>query len=343
MKKYILIYILLLPMLLLGQNRPKVALVLGGGGAKGAAHVGVLKYIEQSGVPIDIVVGTSIGSIVGGLYSIGYNSQDLDSLFRSQRWPMLLTDRDYEHSGKLLEIQDDDMYLFGFHINLNPDKRNKPSADRIGAFKGDSITALFQDLVAAKIGEEKTNNCRFDEFPRKFRALAFDVKGFREVSLAGGSLPLSMRASMSIPLAYKPVPMDNMLLVDGGVLDNLPVDVARSLGADYVIAVDLTVNKHLNHEDYVEDVLGINGDSIFEARGKFSPLNIINWSIFRPDLDMYKTNCDDADIYINPDLSGHGPQDFTAHAIAKMITLGEKAAKEALPELEKLRVKVIGK
>jgi len=342
MKRIFISILLLLPYILFGQQRPKVALVLGGGGAKGAAHVGVLKYIEQSQIPIDMVVGTSIGSIIGGLYSIGYTSAEMDSIMRSQRWITLITDRRPGNENTLIQIDDDDMYVLGFHINLNPGKPRRPSADRIGAFKGDSITALFHELIAAKIGEEKTESCNFDDLPLQFRAMAFGLNDFTEVTLAEGSLPLCMRASMSIPLAFRPVKVNDNLLVDGGVLNNLPVDIARSLGADYVIAVDLTVNHHEDRNNYLEDVLGINGDSIFVAKGRYAGLNLINWGLFRPDLTQYHKNCEDADIYINPDLSGYGPQDFFPRCISDMIHRGEVAGEEALSELIDLRSKVLG-
>lgn len=337
MKRKLLIFLLLLPMLLHAQHRPKVALVLGGGGAKGAAHVGVLKYIEESGIPIDIVVGTSIGSIVGGLYSIGYDSQELDSLFRAQQWPILLTDRVQSQAGNLLSIENDDLYVLGFHFNLNPDKRAKNQDRRYGALKGDSITSLFETLVAARIGREATMSCNFDALPRRFRAMAYDITDFREVTLSEGSLPLSMRASMSIPLAFRPVRMGDHLYIDGGVMNNLPVDVARAMGADYVIAVDLAVNHHDEQDTYLEDVLGISNEVVLEGKGRFAGLNLINWGLFRPDIALYHRNCENADIYINPDLAGFGAHDFVASSIATMIRLGEEAGLKALPQLQQLR------
>lgn len=250
------------------SRRPKVALVLGGGGAKGAATVGVLKYVEKSGVPIDMVVGTSIGSIVGGLYSIGYRSEQLDSLFKNQSWL------------KLFE----------------------------GSLMGDSIVWTLRDLTGGIVAD-------FDSLPKPFRCVAVDVKRVREVVLSDGDLAEAMRASMAIPVVFKPVKRDGMQLVDGGVLNNLPVDVARDMGADYVIAVDLTVNKHK------DDLSGL-------------------MSLIRVDLKKYHKNSDDADVYISPKLKGYGAQDFAPAKIAKMISLGEQAGKSALKKLKKLRKQV---
>ena len=133
-----------------------------------------------------------------------------------------------------------------------------------------------------------------------------------EVVLKEGDLAQAMRASMAIPVVFKPVKIGNMKLVDGGVLNNLPVDVAREMGADYVIAVDLTVNKHEN-----------NSSSLL--------------SLLRPDLKKYQRNCKDADIYINPNLKGYGAEDFMPNKIAEMIDLGEKAGKASLKEMKKLK------
>lgn len=248
-------------------HRPKVALVLGGGGAKGASTVGVLKYVEQSEVPIDMIVGTSIGSIVGGLYSLGYRSEQLDSLFRNQSWL------------KLFE----------------------------GSLMGDSIVRTLRNMTGGVVAD-------FDSLPIPFRCVAVDVKKVREVVLSEGDLAQAMRASMAIPVVFKPVTIGDMQLVDGGVLNNLPVDVARDMGADYVIAVDLTVNKNT-------DLSGL-------------------MSLLRVDLKKYRKNSADVDVYINPKLKGYGAQDFTPAKIAKMITLGEKAGKSALKKLKKLNKKV---
>ena len=258
-----------------GAQRPKVGLVLGGGGAKGAATVGVLKAVEQSGVPVDMVVGTSIGSIVGGLYAIGLRSAQLDSMFRGQQWVDLFA----------------------------------------GSFMGDSIVHALRQMTGG------CNVASFDDLPLPFRCVAVDVKKMREVVLSSGDLATAMRASMAIPVVFKPVNIDGMMLVDGGVLNNLPVDVAKSMGADRIIAVDLTVNKH---EDY--DTSSSSLSSLF--------------SFLRPDLKKYNKNRKEADVYINPKLDGYGAQDFISHKINEMIALGEQAGHASLKKLKKLKREV---
>ena len=252
------------------NSRPKVALVLGGGGAKGAATVGALKYVEKSEVPIDMVVGTSIGSIVGGMYAVGYRHEQLDSLFRTQQW-----------------------------VNMFA-----------GSLMGDSIVNVFRNNLGSEYSQVD-----FDSLATPFRCVAVDINKMRQVVLKEGDLAQAMRASMAIPVVFKPVKIDGMQLVDGGVLNNLPVDVAREMGADYVIAVDLTVNKHENASSLL--------------------------SLLRPDLKKYNKNRKDADIYINPKLKGYGAQDFSRTKIVKMIELGEKAGKSSLKAMKKLKKRLV--
>jgi NTE family protein len=251
-------------------QRPKVGLVLGGGGAKGAATVGVLKAIEESGVPVDMIVGTSIGSIVGGLYAVGLRSAQLDSMFRAQSWVDLFK----------------------------------------GSVMGDSIVHTLRRMAG---------NCTvtdFDQLPLPFRCVAVDIKKLREVVLSSGDLATAMRASMAIPVVFKPVQLDGMTLVDGGVLNNLPVDVAQAMGADRIIAVDLAVNKH---DDYDSSSL---------------------LALLRPDLKKYDRNRKAADVYINPNLKGYGAQDFVSSKIREMIALGEQAGHASLKKLKKLKKEV---
>lgn len=305
-------------------SHPKVALVLGGGGAKGAAEVGVLKYIEQSGVPIDMIVGTSIGSIVGGLYSVGYRSEQLDSLFRSQKWLSLMTGRNTKFSSNPIEREDSVTYIFGFPISNHRSEARKTNADKgkHGVLRGDSIVAMLESMT------QRPDSINFDELPIPYRCVAVDMGPFKEVVLSRGNLARSMRASMAIPLAFRPMKIDGMTLADGGLLNNLPVDVAKEMGADIIIAVDLTVNKH-DHFESLSNKLGIIKDLKLG--------NLARWVVDRPDLEKYHENVKGADIYINPQLKGFDATDFSQKKIEKMIALGEEAGKAALPQLLELK------
>lgn len=293
-------------------RRPKVALVLGGGGAKGAALVGVLKYVEQAGLPIDMIVGTSIGSIVGGLYSVGYRSAQMDTLFRSQQWHDLLTDRNEAQSRHFLSRKNGVQYLMGIPIGRQDTLRYS----RRGLMMGDSIVAFLDSLIG--VGDSVS----FDSLPIPFRCVAVDAKTMTEVVADGGNLPMAMRASMAIPVAFKPVQVDSMVLVDGGVLNNLPVDVAKRMGADFVVAIDLTQNKH---PDW-------NAKTVPEL---FEGQKWVSWLFRRPDRLKYNANVKAADIYINPKLDRCSATSF--NKVDYMIGQGEKAGKAALPKLKRLR------
>lgn len=259
------------------QEHPKIGLVLGGGGAKGAAEIGVLKYIEESGVHIDCIVGTSIGAIIGGLYSVGYRSQQLDSLFLNTNWEEIFSN---SISGTQ-QISD----VFSSLLNLP-----------------DSID--------------------FDSLPIPYRCVAADIINTEEVVLQRGNLATAMRASMAIPGAFKPMKWGKKILVDGGMLNNLPVDVAKEMGADIIIAIDLTQNKHEDRNFSLKETIGIGG--------------ILDWLVSRPDWKKYNENRKMADYYINPYLKNYSSTSFSHDDIKQMIIIGEKAGQSALEDLSRL-------
>ncbi len=290
------------------HKRLKVALVLGGGGAKGAAEVGVLKEIERVGVPVDFIVGTSIGSIVGGLYSAGYRAQELDSLFTHQDWLTLFNDRKAKREEKVKEIKG------------------------IGLMRGVGVLQFLDSLLTVKDAYrgpgQYPDSIDFDHMPIPYRAVACDVVTGQSVALAHGDLPLAMRASMAIPGVFKPVRIDTLRMLDGGLVNNLPVDVARAMGADLVIAIDLTQNKH---PDFVPKKI-----KKFMGKG-------LKWLRQRPDFVNYNRNRKDADLCINPTLKGYGVTSFKTDDIRAMIDLGQKAAKSHHAKLVSIRKKARGK
>lgn len=277
MRKSALIFCLTIFLTSFAQDHPKIGLVLGGGGAKGAAEIGVLKYIEEAGVHIDYIVGTSIGSIIGGLYSVGYRSQQLDSLFVNTDWEDIF-------SESIAGTQ--------------------------------QISNVFSNLL------NLPDSVDFDSLPIPYRCVATDIINTEEVILQRGNLARAMRASMSIPGAFKPVKWEGKLLVDGGMMNNLPVDIAKKMGADIIIAIDLTQRRHENRDFSLKEEYGIGG--------------VLDWLISRPDWKKHNENRQLADIYINPNLKDYDAASFSRDDIRQMIIIGEEAGKKALKELRKL-------
>lgn len=293
------------------SQRKKVGLVLGGGGAKGAAEVGVLKVIEEAGIPIDYIVGTSIGSIVGGMYSIGYRSQTLDSLFRTQDWVFLLSDQVKREDVSAFSKDERERYLLRVPLSL---KKNTPMA--AGLVTGQNIYNLFSNMT---IGYHNVSS--FDNLPIPFKCVAVDVVSGKEVVLSSGSLPLAMRSSMSIPGVFSPVEMGDMLLVDGGTLNNFPADIVKQMGADIIIGIDLSTGWKKKEE------LG-------------SMTNMLNQLLNVMGEDKYVQNKKIPDLYINPNLKGYGPASFQRTEIDSMINIGERAARGKWKDLLALRRKI---
>lgn len=311
MKRWLL---LLLLILLLypdaGAQRKKVGLVLSGGGAKGVAHIGVLKVLEMAGIPVDVIVGTSMGSIVGGLYAIGYNADQLDSLVRVQDWMFLLSDRVYRYDLPFVEKESDAKYLLSIPFNR---KKGRPA----GFIRGQNVNNLFADLT---IGYH--DSLDFMKLPIPFACVAADMFHRQEIILKAGNLATAMRASMSIPGAFTPVKMGDMVLVDGGILNNFPTDVARALGAEIVIGVD--VQADLMAEDKLESVSGVIPQMI----------NLLC-------MNKYEENVKLADLVICPNMKGYSAASFSPKSIDSLLMRGEMAASAQWDELVQLK-EVIG-
>ena len=308
----------------------KLALVLGGGGAKGAAHVGVLKVLEEAGVQPDIIVGTSIGAIVGGLYSIGYSASQLDSLFRSRQWLQLFTREAIE--GNAIKQMLDSLTA------QRPTQRPTPLPER-----PTPLPLPVREGSDYSPGNAQQAEKHSTPLPHRegqgggsvgggslsgspvFACVASDLPTFSEVVLTGDSLARNMRASMAIPALFKAVRFDDYVLYDGGIFNNLPVDVARQMGATRVIAVDLTVN-HPDDEGEPSEFVQLLDDLL----GLSSADGIIGWLFNRPDFKKYRQNIKDADVYINPPLYDYDATSFNRKAIDEMIFLGEHEARKQL-------------
>ncbi|MEG0796449.1 MAG: patatin-like phospholipase family protein [Odoribacter sp.] len=306
--KVILFLLLLCISLQAMPQRKKVGLVLGGGGAKGAAHIGVLKVLEEAGIPVDYIAGTSIGSIVGGLYAIGYDLKTLDSLFRTQDWTYLLSDKVYRHHRSFPSKEAKEKYLLSL-----PYFNNQKGGIPAGLVSGQNIYNLFSDMT---IGYHDVAS--FDSLPIPFACVAIDLVSGKDVVLNKGSLPLAMRSSMSIPGVFEPIEMNGMVLIDGGVINNLPTNVVKEMGAEIIIGVDLTIGWRSPEE--VKTMPGLI-DQLTNIMGE----------------KIYQQNKHDVDLYLNPDLKGYSPASFSRIEIDSMILRGETIARKNWNELMKLK------
>jgi len=213
------------------QQRPKIGLALSGGGARGAAHVGVIKRLEELNIPIDYIAGTSMGSIVGGLYASGMSIQEVEMAMKGLDLEDAFSDQANRQDRSFRRKRDDYLYLIKYKTRLNNGKPSLPS----GVVAGQKIDFLLRTLTLDVSGIKD-----FDLLSIPFRAVATDIVTGDEVVLSSGDLAMSIRASMSLPAIFAPVEIGDKYLVDGGVSNNLPINVVRQMGADIVIAIDIS-------------------------------------------------------------------------------------------------------
>ncbi len=269
---------------------PRIGVVLGGGGAKGAAEVGVLKALEQAGVKADYVVGTSMGAVIGALYAAGYTAGEIEEMLHHEDWMWLYSKK------KMFQFSDERSLL-----GLVSGPYFREQMDKVLSRKG---AHLFRHIKTP------------------FVCVTTDLSNsdFKEVDMSEGVVAEAVRISMAFPVpGNAPIHMDGMALADGGIVNNLPVNVARNSGkVDIIIAIDLQ-----------------QGDNDFEVG--IPTLGIITkWFNTRPDIPRRLKNIDDADIYIHPDLQGFSIKDYEPQRLSKMIDIGYKAAMEHYDELKKI-------
>lgn len=307
------------------KGRPTVGLVLCGGGAKGAAHIGAIKVLEEYGVPVDLVVGTSMGALVGGIYSMGYTSHQMDSIISNCDWKFLLSDKTDRKDVSFNAKQTSSKLLlnipFGNVFRMNVRKGETNAVDYVlpgGYVSGQNVSNLLNSL---SIGYQ--DSVDFMKMPIPFACVATDLSTGNAVVLRKGSVPMAMRASMAIPGFFSAVELDGRVLVDGGVVDNFPVDVARKMGADIIIGVDVqsplaTKQELKSINQVIMQLVGLTGN------------------------ELYLKNVKDVDIYIKPDVLDFTTFSFNKEDIGSLVNNGYIAAMERSAELEEL-VKKCGK
>ena len=292
-------------------TRPKIGLVLGGGGARGAAHIGVIRKLEELNIPVDYVAGTSMGSLVGALYATGMNADELSRTISSLDWNDLFDDRTDRADRPFRRKRDDDLALFGPKLGVGRDSSLLPK----GAIGGQKISFLFESLVHDRVQVED-----FDDLPVPFRSVAANIATGRAVVLDHGNLALAMRASMSVPGLFDPVELDGNLLVDGGIANNVPVDVVREMGADRLIVVN--VGSPLTPRDKLDNVLSI--------VAQMSAL------LIRNNVEVQLATLTERDLLIQPDINNVTSADFGKASEA--IDVGYHAADQLSEKLARFSV-----
>jgi len=284
-------------------DRPRIGLALSGGGARGCAHVGVLKALEASNVPVDYIAGTSMGAVIGGLYAAGLSAAEIEEFFVAADWTDMMLDEPRRHHKSFRRKEEDRLYLFDFEMGLRGLRLQMPRGFR----QGRKLSNLLRVMTLPVAGTRS-----FDNLPIPFKAVATDIGTGEMVILEDGDLVQAIRASMAIPGVLAPVTLDGRLLVDGGTTRNIPVDVVRAMGADIVIAVD--ISEALKPVDELDSSLAISEQTV----GLLTRLNV---EAFLPL----------ADLVLRPAVEGIGTLDFTD--VAGIIQAGVEEAERALTEL----------
>ncbi|MDA8483521.1 patatin-like phospholipase family protein [Pseudomonas resinovorans] len=307
----LLLCLLFLPLLCFAQPEPRIGLVLSGGAARGLAHIGVLKALEEQGIKVDAIAGTSMGAVIGGLYAAGYKVDELEKIAIHMDWQQALSDNPPRQEVPFRRKQDDRDFLVKQRLSFRDDgSLGLP----LGVIQGQNLALLLESLLV------HTSDTRdFDKLAIPFRAVATDIATGEKVVFRKGHLPQAIRASMSIPAVFAPVEVNGRLLVDGGMVDNIPVDVAREMGVDRVIVVDI-------------------GTPLRSRKELATVVDVLNQSVTlmtRTNSEAQLATLKPTDVLIQPPLAGYSATDF-GHS-REMIDAGYRAAQILAPRLAELR------
>lgn len=292
-------------------SRPRIGLVLSGGGARGAAHIGVLKVLEENRVPVDAIAGTSMGAVVGGLYASGLSADDIERVMSSVDWQDAFRDRPARKDLNFRRKLEDQNFLVKFPLGLKGRKFRLPR----GLVQGQKLTQLLRGLTVPVSQIQD-----FDDLAIPFRAIATDIVTGDRVVIGHGDLTTAMRASLSAPGVFAPVDFEGRMLADGGLTSNLPIDVAREMGVDVLIVVDC-------------------GFPLLERNKLDSVATVSNQMLailIRQNTTAQRKSLTDRDVVIDPALGDFSSLAFTEHA--KAMRIGEEAARGAVERLAALGV-----
>ena len=329
------------------QHRPTVALVLSGGGAKGAATIGALQYLKKYDFPIDIVAGTSVGGLIGGLYALGYTPDELDTLIRNMDWDMALSDKVDKSYIPYSKLRYKEKYLLSIPFYYRADDYRRfitgdaslsdglPRKFDLGANEDNMKNHLLGSLPSGFVYGQNVNqiftsrtvgysdSLDFAKLPIPYISVATDMVSCKAKIWHSGSINTALRTTMSIPGLFVPVRMEGMILVDGGMRNNYPSNLVKRMGADIIIGIDLA-----GASPSAEQIQNL-GDILMQGMDLFSN-------------DAREHNLPLFDVSIHPDLSGYNMLSFNKEAVDVMYWRGYRAAADNAPKLDSLR-RVLGK
>jgi NTE family protein len=292
-------------------HRLRIGLVLSGGGARGAAHIGVLKMLAQMHIPIDAIAGTSMGAVVGGLYASGLSPSEIESVMASVNWDDAFSDVPPRRELSFRRKEEDLQFPVKLPLGIRGGKLRLPT----GLIEGETLTRILRRLTLPISGIRS-----FNDLPTPFRAVATDLSTGEPVVMRAGDLTTAMRASLSAPGIFSPVEREGRLLVDGGIAENLPIDVAREMHVDVLIVVDV-------------------GFQLYPRTKLVSPGAISNQMLgilIRRESERQLNTLTPRDVLITPQLGDASSFDFGI--VKRAIALGEQAARAATPRLAALEV-----
>lgn len=296
---------------LMAAERPKIGLVLSGGGAKGAAHVGVLKILEEHHIPVDYIAGTSIGAYVAGMYSLGYSASEVEAIMMGVNWDSGYSDTIPRNVLSYRDKQLRDRYNIPLNIGYNEGEVKAPS----GLLRGQTMSQLLRqstDLVS-QFGD-------FDDLAIPYRAVATDLETSLPVVINHGSIVKAMQASATVPGALQPTQIDGKLLVDGGIANNMPIDVVKAMGADIIIAVD--IGSPLVKKDKLDSTIAV--------------LDQLSNFLTNASTAKQKELLTENDVLIRPAIDALSTTDFTI--MPQALILGKEAANNQLDKLSSMSV-----
>jgi NTE family protein len=295
----------------LPAQRPRIGLVLSGGGARGTAHIGVLKVLDDLHVPIDAIAGTSMGAVVGGLYASGLSGRDIEHLLSTVDWQDAFRNRPLRTDLSFRRKRDDEDFLVNVPIGVNGRKLLIPT----GLISGQKLTQLLRHATLPVAGVTD-----FDLLPTRLRIVATDLESGAAVVMKSGDLTSAMRASMSAPGVFSPVEREGRMLVDGGLVKNLPIDVAREMGVDVLIVVDAGVA--LRQREQLTSLASVSNQALA--------------IMVRRDADMQRATLTARDVLLQPQMDELSSYDFKV--VYRAIEAGMQVAESARAALAPLRL-----